>query len=46
MLPRHIPTLKGKDAERFVKQDKKPLTNAEKADLKKCQAIYRNNPIK
>lgn len=25
MLPKHMPTLEGKEAEKFVKQDKKPL---------------------
>lgn len=46
MLPRHIPTLEGSDAERFAEQDKKPLTTAEKAHLEKCRAVYKKNPIK
>ncbi len=46
MLPQHIPTLKGKDAEDFVSQDKKRLTSAEKTNLEKCRAIYKKNPIK
>jgi len=46
MLPRHIPTLKGKDAEEFTAQDEKPLTSSEKAHLEKCRAIYKKNPIK
>lgn len=46
MLPKSIPTLKGEDAERFVKQDKKPLSSREKASLEKCRALYRKNPIK
>ncbi len=46
MLPQHIPTIKGKDAENFVAQDKKRLTSAEKTNLEKCRAIYKKNPIK
>lgn len=46
MLPQHIPTIKGKDAEDFVSQDKKSLTTAEKTHLEKCRAIYKKNPIK
>lgn len=46
MLPQHIPIIEGKDAEVFIEQDKKPLTNAEKVHLEKCRAIYRKNPIK
>ena len=46
MLPRHIPTLEGSDAERFAEQDKKPLSSVEKAYLEKCRAIYKKNPIK
>ncbi len=46
MLPRHVPTLEGKDAERFVEQDKKPLTTAEKAHLVKCRELYEKNPVK
>jgi len=46
VLPQHIPTIEGKDAEIFAAQDKKPLTTAEKAHLEKCRAIYRKNPIK
>ena len=44
MLPQHIPTLEGKDAERFVKQDKKPLSKAQKAHLAKCLEVYKKNP--
>jgi len=46
MLPRHIPTLEGSDAERFAEQDKTPLSSVEKAYLEKCRAIYKKNPIK
>lgn len=35
--------LEGKDAERFIKQDKKPLSNEQKKYLKKCQEIYESN---
>jgi hypothetical protein len=38
-------TIKGKDAEEFIEQDKKPLTSEEKAHLKECLEIYRKNPI-
>jgi hypothetical protein len=46
MLPRHIPTLLGHNAELFAEQDKKPLTSAEKAHLEKCRATYKKNPIR
>ena len=46
MLPSRIPVLEGKAAERFVKQDKKPLSRAENANLEACRALYRKNPIK
>jgi len=46
MIPQHIPTIKGKDAEKFVAQDKKPLSSAEKIHLEKCRATYRKNPIR
>jgi hypothetical protein len=46
MLPQHIPTIEGKDAEKFMSQDKKRLTTAEKKHLEKCRAIYKKNPIK
>jgi hypothetical protein len=46
MLPRHIPTLVGKDAERFTEEDKKPLSSAQKSHLEKCRAVYKKNPIK
>lgn len=44
--PQHIPTLEGKDAEKFVKQDKKPLSKAQKAHLAKCRKLYEKNPIR
>jgi hypothetical protein len=46
MLPQHIPTLEGKDAEKFIAQDKTPLTTEQKAHLEKCRAVYKKNPIK
>jgi hypothetical protein len=46
VLPQHIPTLEGKDAEKFVAQDKKPLSREQKADLLKCREIYKKNPVK
>lgn len=46
MQPQHIPTLEGKDAEKFIKQDKKPLNKAQKAHLAKCRELYERNPIR
>jgi hypothetical protein len=46
MLPRNIPVLEGKDAEKFISQDKKRLSSAEQVYLEKCRAIYKKNPIK
>jgi hypothetical protein len=46
MLPKHMPTLEGKEAERFIKQDKKPLSRRQKAHLKQCLELYKKNPIK
>lgn len=46
MLPRHIPVIQGKDADKFISQDKKHLSPAEQVHLEKCRAIYKKNPIK
>lgn len=46
MLPEHMPALEEKEAERFLKQDKKPLTENEKKYLERCREIYKNHPIK
>ena len=46
MLPQHPPILVGKDAKRFIDQDKRPLTSEEKDDLRRCLEIYKKNPIK
>jgi len=46
MRPEHMPALKGKDANRFIKQDKKPLKSGQKQHLKKCLETYTKNPIK
>ena len=46
MRPEHMPALKGKDANRFIKQDKKPLKSEQKQHLKKCLETYTKNPIK
>jgi hypothetical protein len=46
MLPSRIPALEGKEAAKFEKQDKKPLSGAEKASLEACRALYRKNPLK
>ena len=37
--------LKGKDAKKFIKQDRKPLSDEKKTYLKKCLNIYKNNPV-
>lgn len=46
MLPKHVPTLEGKEAEEFIKQDKNPLDKKQKEHLKKCLEVYKKNPIK
>jgi hypothetical protein len=46
MLPKHIPVIEGKDAEKFISQDKKRLSSAEQVHLEKCRAVYKKNPIK
>jgi hypothetical protein len=46
MLPKHMPTLEGKDANEFIRQDRKPLSRKQKEHLKKCLETYRKNPIK
>ncbi|KKL85942.1 hypothetical protein LCGC14_1949670 [marine sediment metagenome] len=46
MLPEHMPVLEGKDAKRFIEQDKKPLSSKQKEYLKNCLEIYEKNPIK
>lgn len=46
MLYRHIFVLEGKDAKRFIEQDKKPLSSKQKKYLEKCKEIYEKNPIK
>lgn len=46
MIPKHVPTLEGKDAEKFIKQDKKPLSSEQKEYLKKCLEKYEKNPIR
>ncbi|GEM_PF-1402607 len=45
MLPQHIPTIEGKDAEKFMSQDKKRLTTAEQTHLEKCRAIYKKTQL-
>lgn len=46
MLPKHMPALEGKDADKFIKQDKEPLSRAQKERLSKCLEVYKKNPIK
>lgn len=41
-----MPVLEGKDAKRFIEQDKKPLSSKQKEYLKNCLEIYEKNPIK
>ena len=43
--PKPVPTLTGKDAEEFIKQNSKPLTKKQKTFLKKCQELYEKNPV-
>lgn len=40
-----MPTLKGKEAEKFIEQDKKPLTSEQKEHLKRCYEVYKKHPI-
>jgi hypothetical protein len=40
MKPLPIPTLTGKEAERFIQQDKKPLTETQKTRLQKAREVY------
>lgn len=35
--------LEGKDAEKFIKQDKKKLTKKQVKDLKKCRETYQRS---
>lgn len=46
MLPKPVPKLTGEAAERFEKEDKKPLSSEEKAFLRECLEVYKRNPIK
>lgn len=46
MLPKHMPTLRGKAAEKFISQDKKPLSREQKKHLKYCYEVYKRHPIK
>lgn len=46
MIPKHVPTFEGEDAKKFIEQDKKPLSSAQRKHLEKCVEIYEKNPIK
>ena len=46
MLPEHMPILKAKSAEAFIEQDKKPLSDEQKAFLNECYEVYKKKPIK
>ncbi len=46
MLPEHMPVLKGKEAEDFIRQDKTPLTAQQKDFLKECREVYDKHPIR
>jgi hypothetical protein len=35
--------VEGKDAEKFINQDKKPLTKKQKKDLDRCRKVYLNS---
>lgn len=37
--------LDGKDAEKFIQQDKEPLSEEEIKDLERCRELYKKNPI-
>lgn len=39
------PILEGKDAERFLKQMKKPLTKKEKKFIERARKAYESNPF-
>jgi hypothetical protein len=38
--------LKGKDAKRFIDQDKRPTDEKHQEHLKECLETYKKNPIK
>ena len=40
-----MPTLKGKVAKEFIHQDKKPLSEEQKAFLRQCHEVYKQHPI-
>jgi hypothetical protein len=40
MKPKPIPTLTGKNAENFMRQDREPLTTEQKENLAKCRELY------
>ena len=46
MLPTDPPILKGKDAKRFLAQDRQPLSAEKREHLRKCLELYRKNPVK
>lgn len=41
-----MPILRGKEAEKFIEQDKEPLSEEEIKHLEKCKDIYKKNPIR
>jgi hypothetical protein len=45
MRPDHMPPLEGADAERFIRQNTRPLSEKQKAHLRECLHVYLKNPI-
>ena len=46
MIPEPIPILKGKAAEEFIKNDKKPITESQKEFLAESLEIFKQHPFK
>lgn len=42
MLPKPVPVLRGKEAERFIEYDEKPLTKREEAARARSISVYRD----
>lgn len=42
----HPPVLTGKAANKFLAQDRQPLTEKQKEHLRKCLKVYEDNPIR
>lgn len=46
MIPEPIPILKGKAAEEFIKNDKKPITENQKEFLAESLKLFKRHPFK